>query len=466
MLPGMDTSLIPEIGKVPQALRSFRIAWVEALVRGEHREPYVPASFAARHARLLHFVDVRARAELSGPLGRVPGSFSVLPEDIASVAKELHADDPVVVVDRSGERGPELAKALEAKGMRLVASMIGGVAAWRGQGYATTRALPLRLGKLARIEPGFEAHKRTLSLEDIREHLGDPRAIHKQKLASLLTHGHLSCVDGRDHGALLGTPGGDGGELLLVLSALEQLRGTELDDEALYAVLRARLDAFGSCGLHTDIAAGNRTIAALRAHPRLAKHVENVSETLDWRAFFTSPPPEAVDDLLEIMAAPDHLGCGHLKLSMLHADEYGTRAALVRSLLRAFFRTRWEGSTETVYQALPGGHAEGAVLRVRTPEDASMFAEVPLVSPLFGGTQMFVAHPEVARTMRGLTMQLLGSLGLVPTDAIRRLEGIVDELASRQLSRTLHALGEGLPIYDLVFDTCGGYHVEAAGIVP
>lgn len=462
----MDTSLIPEIGSVSPVLRSFRLQWVESLVRTDKGEPAHTATFAAQHARVLHFVDVRDREELSGPMGRVPGSFSVLPEDIGAVADALHKDDPVLIVDRKNERAPALAKALEDRGMRFVAHMWGGISEWRAQGYSSTRALPLRLGKLERIEPRFEAEKRLLTLDDIREHLGDPRAIHRQKLASLLTHGHLSCVDGRDHGSLFGTPGGDGGEILLALSALEKVRNKVLSKAEVAAMLEARLDGFGMCGVHTDVSTGNKVIAALREHPRLKAHVEGITETLGWRKFLTEPPREIWNDLLDVIAAPDHLGCGHLKLSMLHADDYGTRRDLVDSFLRLFFELRWQGSTETLYKALPGGHAEGAVLRVRTSQDIGPFTQVPLISPLFGGTQMFVAHPEVAVTMRSFTVALLVKIGLATADQAKVLESTIAELASVQLSRTLHALGEGLPIYDVWCDDEGGCNVEAAGIVP
>ena len=461
----MDTSLVPEIGSVPPSLRSFRLTWAESIVRSASQEPALTAAFAAKHARLLHFVDVRDAAELSGPMGRVPGSFSVCPEDLGQVVEALDRDDPVLLVDRANERAPALAKALEGRGMRFVAYMWGGISEWRSRGYATTRALPLRLGKIARIAPHFEAERRRLSLEDIREHLGDPRAIHRQKLGALLMGGHLSCVDGRDHGALWGTPGGDGGEILLALSALERLRKRAMTEAEVGAVLEARLDDFGACGLHTDTTAGNRTIAAARAHPDLARHVEGISETWEWRRFFTAPPPEAVPHLLDMLSTPELLGCGHLKLSMLHADDYGTRRDLVRAFLRTFFSARWSGSTEALYAALPGGHVEGAVLRGRLDDALGPFSQVPLISPLAYGTQMFVAHPEVAVATRGFTVKLLIRLGLVEAKLAAALTEEISQLASVQLARTLFVLGNGLPIFDVWFDGSGDFRVECAGQV-
>lgn len=456
--------LIPEIGTVPQALRAFRVNWAAALVRGADGEPILPVSFVSQNVRVLHIIDVRDPEELCGPLGYIPGSFAMS----ASVTETLDPDDPIIVVDGNNELAPVIAKALEARGHRLVAFMWGGMNEWRAFGLGVTRDASSVTGSITRIVPRYEATRRHLDIADIEAHVGDPRALTRQKLASLITHGKLSCVDGRDHGAVLGTPGGDGGELLLALSALERTTGSVLTDGDVARIVRARLDAFGHCAIHTDLATANRVIAAMRAHPRLAAFVEGISDTLDWRKFWTRPPKGAHDDLLELLVDPDHIGCGHLKLSLTAAEDYGTRASLVQAFLRAFFRERFAGSPETEYTPLPGGHAEGAVLRVRVPEPVGPFTFVPLVSPMCRGTQTFVAHPEVATAMRALTVSLLESTGDIDKGASARLGDAVTELASVQLGRTLHALGRGLPIYDVHFGHEGRacVRVEAAGFVP
>lgn len=461
----MQETLIPEIGSVPQAFRAFRVAWVDALVRASAGEPVLQTGFVAQHSRLLHLVDVRERDELTGPMGRIPGSCSILPSEIDRVVAALDPFDPVVLYDANNERAPALAKALEDRGMRMVAFLWGGMNEWRAHGLGVTRDLPSDVDVVRRIVPVFEATRRRLTIDDVRTHVGDPRSTQRQKLASLITHGRLSCVDGRDHGALLGTPGGDGGELLLAMSALERVTGRRLGDDDVARILWARLDAFGRCAIHTDIGAANRLIAAVRAHPRAARHVDGIEDTLSWRRFWTRPPREAHDDLLELAIQPEHLGCGHLKLSLQQASDYGTRPELVSGFLRAFFRARWTGSAETEYVPLPGGHAEGAVLRVRMPESIGPFAFVPLVSPMCEGTQTFVAHPEVADAMRRLTVRLFDDTGDLPASCDDGLEAEIRELAGVQLGRTLRALASGLPIYDLWFAHDGAIRVEAEGEV-
>jgi rhodanese-related sulfurtransferase len=462
----MDHPLIPPIGSVSQAFRAFRVAWVSALGRSADGEPVVPTSFAAQHARVLHFIDVRDRDELVGPMGRIPGSFSVPGREFERISDTLMDADPIVVVDAYEERAPAAAALLEARGHRLVAFLRGGLDAWRAHGLGVTRDELGADDELRRVVPSFDAQRRVLSAEDVREHVGDPRALQRQKLAALLTHGRLSCVDGRDHGALLGTPGGDGGELLLVLSALERVTGRRLGDDDVARILLRRLDAFGHCAVHTDIAAANRIIATLRAAPNLARHVEGIQDTLEWRRFWMRPPRELHDELLEIAIQPEHLGCGHIKLSLTQAERYGTRPEFVRAFLRAFFRLRWQGSTETEYAPLPGGHAEGAVLRVRVEGGVGPFSFVPLLSPLCAGTQTFVAHPEVSTAMRRLTTRLLSETGEIPSAEVARLDREIDALAEVQLANTLQALAAGLPVFDLWFSPHGPPRVEAAGNVP
>ncbi len=459
-----NASLIPEIGSVSQAARAFRVAWVSSVVRGHQGETILGTGFVAQHAQVLTLIDARSPEDCQGPMGTIPGALRVGDLDAAELGALLPAETPVVIFDSNNERAPALARALEASGAKLVAHLWGGMNEWRAHGYAVTRELPAEVTRERLTSPMFDAHKRLLSRDDILAHLGDPKSVQRQKLASLITHGKLSCVDGRDSGSVMGTPGGDGGELLLALSVLEQQRGVQLGDDDVARILLARLDSFGHFGVHSDIASANRAIVAIRAHPRLARLAEGISDTLGWRRFWNAPPVEARADLVELAMDLDHVGCGHLKLSLQRAAEYGTRPELVRGFLRAFFQFRFGGSSETEYAPLPGGHAEGAVLRVRTASSPDSFDLVPLVSPMCNGTQMFVAHPEVAQTMRKLMVQMLVRMGEVPCEAAPRLEAGIAELAATQQALTLRALGLGLPIFDVWLDGRAA-RVESAGVV-
>lgn len=78
------------------------------------------------------------------------------------------------------------------------------------------------------------------------------------KAAKLLLHGTQACVDGRDAHAIIGTPGGDAGELVLALAAAEQLGRRAFSAEAVERVFADYLDASGHFYLHTDFHAADR----------------------------------------------------------------------------------------------------------------------------------------------------------------------------------------------------------------
>src|SRR5687768_9948719 len=126
-----DDPMIPPIGAIPQQQRMFRINWLASLERSPAGVPLHAPEFVARQGRGVRIVDVRERDELVGPLGYIPGVCWIPRERAMSHAERLHRDAPVIVVSRGGERGSGIADALEKRGMRFVASLRGGMVAWK-----------------------------------------------------------------------------------------------------------------------------------------------------------------------------------------------------------------------------------------------------------------------------------------------------------------------------------------------
>lgn len=439
---------IPAVGTVSQAERMYRINWLAAELRSPSGVPLLAPEDVARLGHAARLIDVRRPDELVGPHGHIPGSDWVPLERAKELLSVRGADEPLVIISRGGERAGELAKELERSGKRFVAAMMGGVVAWRQVGFAVTRdkAILDREAKIGepRTKP-FEAEKRALSCDDITEHLGDASSIRWVKLAAILVSGHLSCVDGRDGSGVIGTPGGDAGELLVTLAALEQATGRRIDDAELRELLLCRLDAFGRLYLHTDVHASNALIGALRADARFDEALKQVFHPLEWRKFMARPPEALRPLLIEHMLRPEHLGCGHLRLSLQRSNDYGVRPELVESFLKQFFTLRWEGVAEHEVAVLPGGHAEGAVVNIMLEDDAEAFSHVPLVSPMARGSQMFLQHPQVATYLRNQLVRFLAQHEEVNVPA---LEARLAELAGVQLGHTLKALASGLPIYE------------------
>lgn len=462
--------LIPPIGALPQAERMFRINWVANLERSPAGVPLHTPEYVALQGPGVRIIDVREPDELVGPLGYIPGSDFIPRERAASLANRLPALSPVVLVSRAGERGSELAAQLEHRGMRMVASMRGGMVAWRALGLAASRdpAILERRDVLREAVVAVEREPGPLSASDIERHVGDPRSTRWIKLAAILLHGRQSCVDGRDDSSVIGTPGGDAGELVLGLAALERMIDRPFSATLVDELLRRRLDAFGRFYMHSDVHAANALIASMRADQRLTQAIGTTYEALEWRKWLSSPPAEAHAAVLEHLCSPGHVGCGHLRLMLQHPDQFAVRAELVRDVLSAFFHTRWSGSAELDQVVLPGGHREGAVVNVRVSGTLRPHSWVPLVSPACGGTQMFVNHPQVSSYLRGELAAFLSE----QTDLLRgasvqpqALRRAMEELAARQMSAVLGHLASGLPVYDLLLARDGTAQVSPAGVV-
>lgn len=451
---------------------SFHVAWQASLSRTDGGRPEMPADYVARQGRAIRVIDVRAKDALLGALGYVPGADWVPEEDARSLLERLDPTEAVVFVCEDGRRSLELAAAFESLGLRRVAAMRGGMRAWKRHGLLPSRDPEVlqRRGVLGPKASWASAESAShFRLDEIQDHVGHPRSVRWLKLAAFLLNGRLSCVDGRDHVAVVGTPGGDAGELVLVLAAAEALLGAPLPEGSVTQVLRRRLDAFGGFAFHTDTDAGDRLIASIRADARTKASVEGISDPLEFRHYFAGPPADVQPALLDVMVRPEHLGCGHLRLMVQHPERYGVRASVVERVVKAALQFRWDGGNDLEVTPLPGSHSEGAVVNVHVSEPLEAFARVPLVAPAIGGRQMFVNHPDVVAFLRRqLVRWLCQQRDLFPALASKAeaLDQAVAALHAKQLMATLTTLAAGLPIFDVTVHPDGKATVAATGHVP
>jgi rhodanese-related sulfurtransferase len=460
-------AFIPPIGAIDPATRLLRVNWVVSTVRSPSGIPMLPAEFVARQGRGVRLVDVREPAELTGPLGHIPGSDWIPRDRAMSLVDRLERDAPLVLLSRGGERAGEIAKALERAGMRMVASLEGGIVSWKNLGFATSRDPEIleRKDQLRSVAPPV-ASGGELTAARVEKHLGEASSVRFLKLAALLLHGRLSCVDGRDDTGVVGTLGGDAGEFLLLLGAIERTSGKQFSAAEVQALFLRRLDAMGRFYIHTDVGSGNAAIASMRSDRRLDAALADIHETLQWRAFMQSPPVELREIVLEHLLQAQHLGCGHVRMTWQHPERYGVRPELVSTFLRTFLTARWNGATEAEFVPLAGGHAEKAVLQIHVRGDLQSFTPIPLVSPSCDGVQTFVCHPQVVDYLRGqLIAFALQQRALVPAIEPAALRKTLDEMASVQMGHTLGALAKGLPVFDATYSP-GSWDVRDAGRVP
>ena len=280
---------------------------------------------------------------------------------------------------------------------------------------------------------------------DVTRHIRQPGVVGWTTLARVLVDGTLSCVDGREPGQVLGTPGGDAGELLVALATVEQLADAPIEDDELVRILDRYLAHFGRFYMHTDSHAIDHLGAALAQDPAFAGLDLSAPGATD--ALVRAPGDHAAA-LLPHLIAPDNVGCGHLKLILKHPDDYGVRQGLAQQFIAAVFRALWAGA-DIHYVVLQGDHAEGAVVQITAGKGMLAHSRVPTVAPCHGESQIFVAHPEVVGWLRSQIAHFLVAEQPVVKDVDPDdLTDAIQDLAGVQLGETLGHLAKGKPVYE------------------
>jgi len=399
---------------------------------------------------------------------------------IGEMADLLPAYTPVVLVCEDGKQSTTAARFLTALGMTTVAAINGGMCSWRAEGFGVSRSTEVVDRMLCAPAPGHGSDGRLLERGDIKgkfltreaieEHLGDTAKVRRVKLAAFLLATQTSCVDGREDRAIIGTPGGDAGELMLGLAAVEQVTGAHVDIAHVAELTRAFADTFGGIYLHTDNHALNRLARSLQSDSRLAEKAATLKTINDWENFLKRPSLDLRDALLEHLIQPVHIGCGHLRLALTNPHGYKLRPELLTSFFRAFYTELWAGARDLEWVILGGDHNEGAVVNVTMEGELHPFSEVPMIAPSIGGIQMFVNHPQVVTYLREQTGHFLTTkvnhlLPLGKGDGTS-LTKTISELGVEQAQATLTALAPGLPTFDVHFSHDGSIDVVEGDAVP
>jgi len=421
--------------------------------------PEVSADWVQAHGCHVRLVDVREPEELAA--GVVRGAENVPLGELGRVATAWDPHEPVVLVCRSGRRSARGAHLLEGMGYDRVASMTGGMLAWASGSRPTA---PSTAARQSRPSPPTQSGPPTES--SLRAYLAELPTRHV-RAAALLLQGTEACVDGREEHAVLGTPGGDAGELLLALATLEELAERPLERHDVERLFEAYVEGFGRFYLHTDDHALQALAAHLAADPRFANARPEPDRTTAtpaaWaEALVRHPPPPLRAALLDALTRADHIGCGHLRLVTLHPGEYGVRPALTRLFLDVAFRTLWHAPERVDFAVLHGDHEEEAVVNVRLPRGVHPFTNVPAVPPRIGDHSVFVNHPEVAAFIRAQHARfLLEQAGpLAEGIGLETLQRALAERAERQLAATIGHLAPELPVFDIEL----GEHVRVERI--
>jgi len=163
-------------------------------IHDKNGEPEVTAPWVAEHLGSFRFVDVRQPHELEGPLGHVDGVENVPLLELLSDAT-IDADEPLVLICRSGRRSTLAARELLSKGVTTVVSVEGGMLAWNAEVWKKTG---IRLEeKNANAENLEQATYHTNGVPEVdaawvKDNLGRFRFIDVREPAELHAEGEVS----------------------------------------------------------------------------------------------------------------------------------------------------------------------------------------------------------------------------------------------------------------------------------
>ncbi len=286
--------------------------------------------------------------------------------------------------------------------------------------------------------------------EELLDRFRKPSSMRWVPLSALKATEHLSCIDGRHDDCIIAAPGGDMGELVLLLSAVEHVRGAILTDTEIYEavdhVLRWHLRFY----MHTDEESLTNLANALNADPSF----DNDFDLQKVTTFVLQCPPSAQNAMLIQLTNPDHIGCGFIKLMLQDPQGYRVRKGLVVDAVRSYYRLKWSGSTAPLLEVLPGEHQEQAVISIKVQgDDQAHNTFVPSICNCEDGpSQIFVNHQSARNYLLGERLRLMADHAIVdPSIDEEAVLAHAEALGQHQMATVVAALAPHLPIYELEF---------------
>ena len=274
-------------------------------------------------------------------------------------------------------------------------------------------------------------------------------------IAEIESTGKLSCIDGRHTQCVVGAPGGNIGEFILMLSAAERLTNIEFTRDQLEQLLVNYASTFGQFYMHTDTHAVQEMLQTISNDSVLTHWANDYKDDVD--SFFAAIPTldkTKADLLMPYLLMPQHIGCGHIKLLATHPDQYQVSPQLVSQVIKSFFRLMWLGNKRMHWEMLDGEHHEKQVVVIDTEQELQNDSVIPFACHT-DNEQQFVHHSAVRRYFHKrdamFIKNFMSHLGLASptlTDFIEKIE----KQADLQLGHTVNALARDLPVVKYVVE--------------
>jgi len=221
---------------------------------------------------------------------------------------------------------------------------------------------------------------------ELEDHLGEVGSIQWAHIMQTYFQG----TDPRGQERELSALGGDLGEFLIVLGAIEAELGSEFTAEEVETKLKTYLTVMSKEKFFYSIdAPAIEVFKKFCGCPNL-----NIAD-----------PPDAKKDLL-LNATTDPAASGDEFFNKAVADPaaFGLRPALIQNVLAAFFNTMWNKADplhrKIKFVLLKGDYDPKAFVMVKTPGYCNAQLLAPMISPELCGKQMGIYHGDAATLLR------------------------------------------------------------------
>eukprot|EP00941_MAST-03F_sp_MAST-3F-sp1_P002017 g2017.t1 len=255
-----------------------------------------------------------------------------------------------------------------------------------------------------------------LDVDNLRKLLGAPEDLRMVQVKDQ----YLSSPDGRSSDEVMGTWGGDAGELFLKVAVWEDLTGTKVLKYQLkkFILLFLRYNKRPYFYMHTD------TIALA--------WVQKEAGLSDWFDP-TNPPPALRPMLLKLLTKPEAIGSILFRKIALYPDLFNVRKGMVEMFYECLYEILWDPdeklNRKIRYYVLhtPGARRESAYVEFDTSPSCQEEGRFPIFPPFSDGISMFVYHPKAIEQHRDLTASFLQSV----TGGNLQPERVAEELKTK-----------------------------------
>lgn len=295
--------------------------------------------------------------------------------------------------------------------------------------------------------------KPLLDIRNLRRLLGTPEDF---RIVDVQKHSY-ECVDGRSSNELMGTWGGDAGELMLVAATWEDMNENPLNKRQVGSLIKRYLEFMQPryFYMNTD----TRSLAWLEVEIGFDRRQYDVA-WLD----ITRPPPELHDIISKTLLQPNATGSMLFKQMLTMPERYQIREGLVHDFIRALYAVLWDPANlqnaKIRYYILsaPEPRHESAWVDFHVGSTCALELKQAMFPPFSDGISVFVNHPQALRVRRNQTATYIQSMmgGMANLEDCRsniQRKGKQWDQASRDAYKDLLA---GLPHYSVTLHTDAG----------